>query len=336
MNAIFFKKMKFQFVKTVLAVVWIWVSCGGFCFGKEGTDFYVHDEAEQSEMIEFVKGHPEIDFSTYTTYPYKSISGEWPFITYAAMCNYPVLLTYLEETTRAGSRYAFGESEPSPLEMAMLQKAEAALDVIATIRPQWLVESRTSYAPIKFLIMSNDTRRIEKYLDLGLDVNMPNQGGGFGLSWMDLARRQSMEMYELIRSRGGRFSLRSGLSFQMRKNLLEKYSAQVCHLYTNAMAFPDGSRVEFMVETNWLGSLELTIPTVDAISRSLAILGEQCKGTVLIVFHTDNAEPPPILDLKLLIQRLNLAVVRIPVGLEAKPEDWPEEYLPEFGYELSP
>ena len=335
MNAIFFKKMKFQFVKTVLTVVWIWVSCAGPCFGKEGADFYVHDEAEQSEMIEFVKGHPEIDFATYTTYPYKSISGEWPFITYAAMCNYPVLLTYLEDSTRAVSRYALGESEPSPLEMAMLQKAEAAIDVLAKARPEWVVESRDGNPPIVSAIIQENVSLVEKFLDLGLDVNA-HRGGDLGFVWMDHARLGSLEMYELFRSRGARFDMPKALSPGLRKQLLKKYSTQVCHLYTNEVVFPDGSRMNFLVETNRLNFTEMSASTMDALSAGLVALGNQCKGTLMMVFHTDNAEPPPSLDLKLLIQRLNLAVVRIPVGLEAKPEDWPEEYLPEFGYELSP
>lgn len=308
-----------------LFFVYYWVMClSGICSGK--SSFYEHDEGEEREMIEFAKTHPEIDFAAYNSYPYSGQAREadfFPFIQYAAACNYPNLLAYLEKSSRAVSRYTLGESEPSPIETAINQGADDSVDFLGKVRPDWL--SSSGWAPVETAMAHDNVQLMRKFIDFGFDVNAYR--GFMDSTWMDNSLTKSLEMYELIRSQGGRFSVGIGWPLPLRKQLLEKYAGEMCHLYTNGMIFPDGTRVDYEMEGD--NSRQLSAPAMYALEHALENVGMRCKGTMLMVFHTQNPFEVRF-DIQSILDRLNLAVLCIPEGMEKKTEEWPKPVLHVF------
>ena len=285
----------------------------GHCYGKDS--FYAHDEAEEIELIEFVRNHPEIDFATYQT-------NGMPIIRYAASCNYASFLSCVEEAGSAISRYTFEGIEPPPLAMAMNYQAHEAIDYLASVRPDWVFEPFDGGTVFTSAMMQDNVQQVEKFLNLGVDVQSNRWNKDH--VWMDTAGDGSMAMYELLRSRGARFGWDRPFRTERRQELCTKYSGEVLHLYTNKLVMPDGTYVDIVMEPN---SQTTSAATIEEILQAVKTVGARCKGTVLMMFHTPNAEPVNF-RMEEIVDRANVAIVRIPAGMESTPETWPMEYLP--------
>ena len=283
------------------------------CYGKES--FYAYDEAEQTELIEFVQSHPEIDFATYQT-------NGMPIIRYAASCNYAGFLSYVEEAGSAISRYTFEGIEPPPLAMAMYYQAHEAIDYLASVRPDWVFEPFDGGTVFTSAMRQDNVQQVEKFLNLGVDVHSNRWDKDH--IWMDTASNGSLALYELLRSRGARFGWDWPFSAARRQELLAKYSTELLNLYSNALVLPGGSRIDFVLGPD---GVHVSEPTLAAIEGAIRTVGVRCKGTVLMVFHMPNAEPSNF-NMEEVVDRANIAVIRIPAGMESTPNVWPMEYLP--------
>lgn len=284
----------------------------GHCYGKES--FYAHDAEEEKALIEFVRNHPEIDFSTYAT-------NGMPILKYVTLCNYTNFLVFAEDTRGAIRAYKPIENEPTLLECAMVSKLQEATDYLASVRPDWVFEGGANSA-ISGAMLENNVQQVQKFLDLGVDVNAHR--GAMGFMFMDIARNSGMDMYELLRSRGARFGWEKPFSATLRQGLFIKYSGDALNLYTNALAQADGARIDFAIDAdgNTISKSSLT-----DIEGMINTVGARCNGTILMIFHTPNAEPANF-HMEEIVDRANVAVVRIPAGMESSPDEWPMEYLP--------
>ena len=283
------------------------------CPGKESV--YAHDEQEEAELIQFVDENPGVDISTY-------ITNGMRIIRYAALCNYTNFLCHVEATQGAVSRYTPGENEPSPLELAMEFNLQEATDYLASIRHDWVLERLNGPSLISVAIMNDNVLQTEKFLDIGVDVNAYR--GVMGFPWMDMACKGSIGMYELLRSRGARFGGKRPLSVGRRQELLAKYSDEMLHLYTNALVLPSGSSIDFVLNADGVSVTDSTLAEID---EAISTVGSRCNGTALMVVHTPSAVPVHI-RMDEIVDRINVAVVRIPEGMESAPENWPMEFLP--------
>jgi len=287
--------------------------CGSLCYGKDS--FYAHDEAEEQELIEFAKNHPEIDFASYMT-------NGMPIIRYAASCNYSSFLSYIEEMDGAISRYTFEGIEPPPLAMAMIYQAQETIDYLASVRRDWVFDPYDGGTVFTTAMMQDNILQVEKFLNLGLDVHSNRWNKNY--VWMDTASDGSLPIYELLRSRGARFGMDYPFRTELRQKLLSKYSGEILNLYTNALVLPGGARIDFVLGPDGETVLDATLAEIEA---ALITVGTRCKGTVLVVLHTPDAEPAGF-RMEEIADRTNIAVVRIPFGQESSPETWPMEYLP--------
>jgi hypothetical protein len=299
---------------------------GTCCSGKDS--FYAHDEAEESRLIQFVTNHPEIDFTTYISYPYAGVektADNFPFVAYAVACNYPNLLTTLETHNTAISRYTLGELEPSLLELAMTMDSHDVIDLLIQKRPEWINDfSKSGMSPLDSAIIRGNVTLAKKLLEA--NPNQSQQRGGAGLPWMDYGVEGGIDMYVLLRNRGARFGFTGPLPTALRQQLAARYSGEMLHLYTNALALPSGTRIDFaMAPDRALASED----TVAEVTDALKTVSARCHGTVLVVFHTSNAEPAG-LRMEMIAEDENIAIVRIPTGAESDFDSWPAEYLPRW------
>ena len=298
--------------------LWLLLICGclfisGRCYGKDS--FYAHDDSEEQELIEFVRNHPEIDFSTYLT-------NGVPILKYVTLCNYTNFLVFVEETRGAISAYKPIQYEATLLEYAMVSEFQNAIDYLASVRTDWVFEPQDGFTAITSAMMQDNVQQAEKFLNLGVDVQSNRWNTDH--VWMDTAGDGSLAMYELLRSRGARFGWDRPFRTERRQELWTKYSGEVVHLYTNKLVMPDGTYVDIVMETN---SQAISADTLKGIEQAITTVVLRCKGTVLIMFHTPNAEPVNF-RMEEIVDRANVAVVRIPAGMESSPETWPMEYLP--------
>ena len=285
----------------------------GPCYGKDS--FYAHDPAEERSLIEFVRNHPEIDFSTYVT-------NGVPLLRYVTLCNYTNFLAFVEDARGAIRAYKPMGPEPTLLESARAFQLQDATDYLARIRPDWVFGTPHGPSVFSSVLLRDDVQQAKRFLDIGACVDAYR--GKQDYIWMDEACHGSLELYELIRSRGERFGWDRPFSADRRRELLSKYSGDALHLHANALLRADGSRIDFLMAPDGTAISEKSLREIeDAIKAA----GTRCHGTVLMIFHTPNAEPTNF-RMEEIVDRANVAVVRIPAGMESTPAAWPMEYLP--------
>ena len=304
--------------RNIITRLWPHILCGylftcAHCYGKDS--FYAHDPAEEQSLIEFVRNHPDIDFSTYLT-------NGVPILRYVTLCNYTNFLVFVEDTRGAISSYNPIGPEPTLLEFAMNSKFQGVIDYLASVRPDWVFEPHGGFTAISSAMLEDNVLQVEKFLNMGVDVH--SNRWNKDLVWIDTARDGSVALYELLRSRGARFGWDRPFRTILRQELWEKYSGEVVHLYTNKLGLPDNSSVDFVIDPD---GHTVSSATLNEIKKAIATVGARCNGTVLMMFHTPNAEPVNF-RLEEIVDRVNVAIVRIPSGMESSPGDWPMEYLP--------
>lgn len=254
--------------------------------------------AEEAKLIEQVKAHPEIDFAIcqVTLEGTLSTNGGLRLVYKAAHEDYTNLLMVVEQQDRAVSRYETPEGELTPMDMAFAGKAFGAVELFARLRPDWLnpPPSRGS-SQVATFVWKNNVELTRKLLDWGANVD---SRGVNAETLMEIAADSSLEMYELIRNRGGKCSFEnkalSKWKPEVRNQVIEKYRPHLCHLISNRLELADSEWVTLPPKEpvsspaggpafpSWR---DLTSDERYQLEKAFQKVGEQCGGTVLLAYH---------------------------------------------------
>ena len=254
--------------------------------------------AEEAKLIEQVKAHPEIDYALcqVTLEGALLTNGGLRLVYKAAHEDYTNLLAVVEQQDRAVSRYETPEGEQTPMDLAFAGKAFGAVELFARLRPDWLnpPPSRGT-PPIILYIWKNDIEWTRKLLDWGANVDSRGVNAN---TPMEMAGRKSLEMYELIRGRGGKCSFENRAlrkwDPEVRNQVIEKYRPHMCHLISNRLELATGEWVAVPPKeliSSPAGELpfpswrELTSDERYQLEKAFRKVGEQCGGTVLLAYH---------------------------------------------------
>lgn len=253
---------------------------------------------EEAKLIEQVKAHPEIDYAVgqVTLEGEMSTNGGLRLVYKAAHEDYTNLLVVMEQQDRAVSRYETPEGQQTPMDLAFAGKAFGAVELFARLRPDWLNPPPSRGTPQVILyVWKNDVELTRMLLDWGANVDSRGVNAN---TPMEMAGSKSIEMYELIRSRGGKCSFENRAlrkwNPEVRNQVIEKYRPLMCHLISNRLELANGEWVALPPKEliaspaggpSFPSWRELTSDERYQVEKALQKVGEQCGGTVLLAYH---------------------------------------------------
>ena len=312
----------------------------GVAQAQKLSDEAIHGDAEEHKWVSFVEAHPEIDFATFrvmTNSPTRGIE----MVTYAASRNYLELLGVLEEKGGAVSRFQVGPTEFSPVRIAMACDADEVLPFLLRERPDWIAQAPDGMdPPVVIALNISQTNQLTILLDAGADINSRGQDGR---TLLQFAAFRSVELFDLIRRRGGKSAVLSQ-NFMWGKEviqgLINKYSDCALHLYDDRIQLANGDSIPFFqAKPPWLAesAAERVRPdTADEQATTQLVLelkkaGAKNNGTLFFIVHP-NSDNLNYLHLEPILERLNLAALYVPdEGFEwGTLRQW---YVPSIGSE---
>lgn len=311
---------------------------------------------EEAEVIERVKAHAHIDYADYRVgfrWEAATPPAGWSFVCRAAYENYTNLLVVLEQQDQVVSRYVVPPNEKSPLAVAYDGEAYDAIEYLARMRPEWMNPKPAEGMPVIIqAVTGNQLDLTARLLDWGADVN----SRGINVdTLMDVAGRRSLQMYELIRRRGGRASDENkGISRfkpEVRAQLVEKLTPNMLCMASNQLIWTNRRQIHLPPRQEPAGNSGYPFPAWRDLSgdesyeleKLLEEAGEAGGGTILLKY----TEPLDRLFLQSavipILDRLNLVGLWIPPDGEPLPLVMRHDYFPllppvqpEDGYSVVP